>query len=435
MIFWGTTVGLAPSLLSVAFENAFQFREPDWLATLRVVFAFGIPLSLAYAVVKHRVLEIPVLLQRGARYLLVQRGFTIVLTLLSIAVTLAFASWLAPVLKPLVDVAQPSGITLGAVFGTVLMWGGSLVHRRVSERIDRAFFRRAYDARMILVELADRARGVTGRTELAALLHQKVATALQPTWLAVYFAEPGDRLTAMAGAVPPTLGHLSAASQQFADLVEHGGPVEASLRAVHETPGQDPLRPLDPDYLVPLVGRDRRLLGLLVLGARLSDEPYSGEDANLLSLVAGQAALALENLSLAEQIADRLEAERRQAHEIAIAQEVQQQLLPQRQPRAGDGRVRGPVHAGQVRRRRLLRLPRPGTGAPRVRAGRHLRKGHRRGAAHGEPAGHGPQPLRDGRGRSRGAAAVDQRDLPWTQPHRTVSRRCSSRSTTMRAAS
>ena len=40
------------------------------------------PLSFAYAVVKHRVLEIPVLLRRSARYLLVQRGFVILLAML-----------------------------------------------------------------------------------------------------------------------------------------------------------------------------------------------------------------------------------------------------------------------------------------------------------------------------------------------------------------
>jgi serine phosphatase RsbU (regulator of sigma subunit) len=80
------------------------------------------------------------------------------------------------------------------------------------------------------------------------------------------------------------------------------------------------------------VGRDRRLVGLLALGPRRSDEPYSGEDLRLLALVAGQAALAVENLALAEEMAGRLEAERRQAHEVAIAQDVQQKLLPQRMP-------------------------------------------------------------------------------------------------------
>jgi hypothetical protein len=43
------------------------------------------PLSFAYAVVRHRVLEIPVLLKRSARHLLAQRGLTILLLVLWLA--------------------------------------------------------------------------------------------------------------------------------------------------------------------------------------------------------------------------------------------------------------------------------------------------------------------------------------------------------------
>jgi len=51
------------------------------------------------------------------------------------------------------------------------------------------------------------------------------------------------------------------------------------------------------------MGRGGRLAGLLVLGPRLSEEPYSNEDQRMLTSVATQAATALENISLAEEIA------------------------------------------------------------------------------------------------------------------------------------
>ena len=47
--------------------------------------------------------------------------------------------------------------------------------------------------------------------------------------------------------------------------------------------------PLAPECLVPILGRDNNLIGLLVLGPRLSEEPYSGEDKGLLDSVAAQA--------------------------------------------------------------------------------------------------------------------------------------------------
>ena len=69
-----------------------------------------------------------------------------------------------------------------------------------------------------------------------------------------------------------------------------------------------------------------------MLGRRLSDEPYSGEDVALLASVGTQAGLALENIRLAETMAERMEAERRIARDLEIARDVQSKLLPQDRP-------------------------------------------------------------------------------------------------------
>jgi serine phosphatase RsbU (regulator of sigma subunit) len=79
-----------------------------------------------------------------------------------------------------------------------------------------------------------------------------------------------------------------------------------------------------------LLSRRADTIGLLVLGPRLSEEPYSRDDKKLLASVAGHAGLALESLMLAEEMAERIDAERRAAHELTIAGEVQRRLLPQK---------------------------------------------------------------------------------------------------------
>jgi len=83
---------------------------------------------------------------------------------------------------------------------------------------------------------------------------------------------------------------------------------------------------------VPILGRDSRLVGLLVLGARLSEEPYSSDDKHLLTSVASQAGAALESIRLGEKIAERIEAERRIAQEMEYAKQVQARLFPQKLP-------------------------------------------------------------------------------------------------------
>ena len=133
-------------------------------------------------VAEHRVLEIPMLLRRSARYLLVQRGFAGLIVLAGAAATFFFARSFGSHLGP---GAQAAGVAVGAGFGTTLVWAGTRLQKRVRGRIDRAFFRRAYDVRQVLEDLAQRARGATSREDLAALLDHHVTTAPHPRWLAV----------------------------------------------------------------------------------------------------------------------------------------------------------------------------------------------------------------------------------------------------------
>jgi sigma-B regulation protein RsbU (phosphoserine phosphatase) len=332
VVLWGTLAGVVPAALSLLACDILMFRWPLWLGVVVVLLLWLLPLSFAYAVIKHRVLEIPVLLRRGARYLLVQRGFTVLLIVLIVGATSVFALTLSRYLEPLIGAALPAGIASGAGFGTLLLWTGMRVHKRVGGRIDRAFFRNAYDARMILGDLAEKTRTATDRTELAALLEHYLHQALQPSALVVYLETADGQLSAARGNVPPDLQTLSATEPTMADLARYGRPWEGAAERPSGTPGPNVLAPLQPDCLVPMLGRDGRLVGLVVLGPRLSEEPYSREDKHLLASVASQAGIALESIYLGEKIAERIEAERRAAQEMEFAREVQTRLFPQKLP-------------------------------------------------------------------------------------------------------
>jgi sigma-B regulation protein RsbU (phosphoserine phosphatase) len=197
------------------------------------------------------------------------------------------------------------------------------VASRVARRIDRAFFRNAYDARQILEELAQQAAVVSGRDELAGLMDRQLQEALHPRYVAVYLRDRSAGLRVYggpAGMVPSLLDEHSALVSR---LEQHGRPLDVSAEA-----GIGPGEALGAECLVPMHGRSRRLLGLIALGPRLSEEPYSKEDTALLASLAGHAGTALENLMLAEEMAERIETDRRAAQELQIAAEVQRRLLP-----------------------------------------------------------------------------------------------------------
>ena len=59
---------------------------------------------------------------------------------------------------------------------------------------------------------------------------------------------------------------------------------------------------------------------------------YSTRDKRLLASVASQAGIAMRSISLAEKMAERIDAERRAEQEMQIARQVQSRLLPQQAP-------------------------------------------------------------------------------------------------------
>lgn len=330
---WGTVIGVVPVTLVIgATIMGGPVRVPLVLWQACVLLLSSVwPLSFAYAVVKHRVLEIPVLLKRSARYLLVQRGFTILLLALWLAAIRLFTF----AVSGLVGTFSNAVLTLSLVFGIGLVWISAPLVKRGTQRIDRAFFRSAYDARQILESLVEETRMVRSREELAVLLGGKIKQALHPDLVAVYLSDSDGQLRVYPDASPTKFQPLPSGTPLLGELARRKEPWEISdlaARLSMPNSGLSIFAPHHPECLVPILMRDGSLTGLLVLGTRLSEEPYSREDKRLLSAVAAQAGTTLENMRLAEDMAERMEAERRIARDMEIAKQVQARLFPQKSP-------------------------------------------------------------------------------------------------------
>jgi sigma-B regulation protein RsbU (phosphoserine phosphatase) len=332
VILWGTLVGVVPATFVIGAKDFFGVRVRPLLGALIIVLLWIFLLSFAYAVVKHRVLDIPVLLRRSARYLLVQRGFMLVTVVVTTAaIWLFIAIFTQQSFRIPGKAAIPAGIGVGIAFGAISTLINLQVRSRVSKRIDRAFFRDAYDARQVLENLAHKSRKAAGREQLAALLESEINQALHPASIAIYLEGSEGQLSLQHG------------SQSFAAVLSPEAPLLQELarrgERVETFPAQDGndgqltlFGSLQPECLVPMLANDGHLAGVVVLGARRSEEPYSGEDKRLLVSVASQAALALESIRRGEEIAERIETERRAAQEMEFAKQVQARLFPQKLP-------------------------------------------------------------------------------------------------------
>ena len=331
VIVWGTLAGLLPGLLLYSvpeYLGGGTQRFPQWLWGLISLASFWLfPLSFAYAVLKHRVLEIPVLLKRSARFLVVQWGVHI----LGILLTITFALLLGRAFSSTISGHPEISVIPAIVLGGLILWLGIVVGGRVNKRIDRAFFRSSYDARQILEDLAEKTRTSTGREQLASLLENHIQEALHPVSLAMYLEVSDGRLQLVRGNSSRGTLEISTELPPLVELAKRGQPWEVPPNS--EEKSVSTLMTPKAECLVPILGsREGELQGLLVLGPRLSEETYSREDKRLLASVASQTAGALRSISLAERIAEQLEIERRTAVEMQVAKEVQDRLLPQSAP-------------------------------------------------------------------------------------------------------
>ncbi len=325
VILWGTAVGITPVVLIRAAEDMGHFAAPFWLNFAGVLLLLFFPLSFAYAVVKHRVMDVPVLLKRSARYFMVERGFVFLILVLSVGLTL----WFGQAFSRHFSAGSKAAIPIGATFGVLVISGATQVHRRVRTRLDRAFFRSSYDAQQILENLAAKTLTVSSREGLAALLHDEIQDALHPRSMFVYLENGMGQYFAYAGNPPAEARTLSPAAEAIAMLAERSGPIDLNPEDTYGTQ----VEPLQAECLVPIRGSSEGgLQGGIVLGARLSEEPYSTSDKRLLASVASQAGIAMRSITLAERMAATMEVERRTEQEMQIARQVQSRLLPQQAP-------------------------------------------------------------------------------------------------------
>ena len=342
VILWGAILGLTPTLLLglwalLTVEQASEVPDlfdliPFWLWAGAVGALLLIPLSFAYAVVKHRVMGITLMLKMGARYMLVKRGFVVLLMVLAWEITVLFISSSAQWFGSHTELATRLSVTLGVGFGVALVWTGATLHRRVARRIDRAFFHSTYDTGRILQQLAEGIRGLDDRDQLADVLQSQVRDALHPRSMSIYLQTPGGQFAWAAGNGERNPATLSADDSLLQRAAQSGRPIDippASLGGGIEKGG---IARLAAHALVPILNRERKAVGCIILGERLSEQPYSKEDKKLLRLVGDQAGIALEGILLARQMAERLEKERLSEREMEIARQVQARLFPQHQP-------------------------------------------------------------------------------------------------------
>jgi len=282
---------LAASMTGVAALDTAS-RVADTVTT----FAIGlIPVTLAYAVVKHRVLGIRLVIRRGLQYLLAKNVLRLIL--------------LAPALIVLLQIVrEPDRSVSDLIFRSswrfyLLVMGTAICslryRRELSWWLDRRFFRRALREEETWVMLTESIRTASSEDEIASAVAHQIEVALPVEGIHVFFRTvSGGRLRS---AFPRAGAHEQAVEQPF----ERDKAEALANNSVFATPLPD--QPLAdetgyPDerqsLVVPLLGTDGEAVGAIVLGPKKSEQPYTAKERELLQATAAHVVMACEVLRL-----------------------------------------------------------------------------------------------------------------------------------------
>ena len=272
---------LLPSLLGelVRFPMAIVFPA---LAVL--------PLSVAYSIVRFRMMDVDRLLGSTLSYVITASGAVLLYYLV-----LALLSLLIP------DEMAPNDPLVIALFLFLLVVITNPIRNYISGLIDRIFYRTRADYRRVLTHLSQELVITPDMDSTLSLLEQEINAAIAPEGGILYLFDDDEAIYRPQRSIGETVEITIPAESPIITLLNQKAksiwfPPGRSLPSEIEDQAEI-LSSIRCRLFVPLL-YEGRMIGFFALGARRSGEPYTSDDLDFLDAVASQSSLALENVRL-----------------------------------------------------------------------------------------------------------------------------------------
>ncbi|MFP5501054.1 MAG: PP2C family protein-serine/threonine phosphatase, partial [Candidatus Sericytochromatia bacterium] len=300
----------------------FGQAPPPLVTSLSYFFRIFFPLALAYAIIRHRLFDIQIIIKKTTIYA--------ALTAFLVGGYFATAAAIRTLANALLGAGAASdweNVVATAVIAVAFM----PVRTAVTNAVDKLFFRTKYDFREVVARITGMAQASLDISGMKREFLEAVGEALHPRYVYILSMVPQGDVLQTVGSVAVWGDAPVPELKVFVDdpLLQR----EGRDREVQYVPGTgltgmlSPLAALGPHYRVPLkVGEE--VVGLVILGPKRSDEEYSAEDRQLLAATRLPLATALKTAALVD---DKLFKDRMD-QELKRAREVQEAMLPRDLP-------------------------------------------------------------------------------------------------------
>jgi sigma-B regulation protein RsbU (phosphoserine phosphatase) len=338
LLYTGSIIAMAPACILFVTQNIkggeLEQIFPEWFVLSALSLMLLFPITLAYVIVVHRAMDVRVVIRQGLQYALASRGIQVIQVILTGVILITGVSFARNR-----HLSLANEITTIAVLILAVLWlrKAAVLLRKW---IDRRFFRDAYNAEQILEALSDEVRSIVEKRPLLERVATKIAESLHIPRVAVLLEDGGFYRPAFTLGFPVALvAQLPDSGVAVRHLKQEAGPDRVYLDDENSWVNKldlsederHNLASLQPQLLLPLMAK-QNLLGIISLGEKRSEAPYSSTDIRLLKSVATQTALALSNAELTSAIAVEIGRREKLNREIEIAREVQERLFPQHLP-------------------------------------------------------------------------------------------------------
>jgi two-component system NtrC family sensor kinase len=291
-IVWGTGFGTLPFALFYAVPYLFGVT-PRTEMELSVVPLALIPLSFAYAIVKYRLMDVEVLFKRG-----------MVFTLATAAVGGLYLAIFLVGARYLVGDAHSTILALLSAIVVVLLF--TPIKSRIQVGIDRLFYRERYDYRRALLAFSRDLNTHLDLDHLSSRLVERIGDTFEVEKVALLVPAKDGNLRVQAGQGLSETEWSSVHVLEDSHLYQRLSRGEAifygdydweQIQSLKRSTAEDALGIEGLQYAIPCRSHGR-VVGVILLGRRWDQSALSSEDMELLTMLSGQAATALENARL-----------------------------------------------------------------------------------------------------------------------------------------
>lgn len=306
------------------FFQAIFINYPEFLIPVLIVVL--IPLSFGYSIFRYRTMDIELIVKQSLVY--ASATASLALTYLAILFVAGYVmqNWVG-------YGTNNSFLQFGILMIVALVFAP--VKERIQDVVDRRFFRERYDYQKALLRFSQE---LPGLTKLDQILQKVIFTVIdtmhiESMAIGLYTAETEKPVNYVQRGI--TKGHCELSNHPggLIDLMTRTGkaqPLYSVSLAELNVPDveKNMIRDSNIVLTVPMFKKEK-LVGVLFMGPKLSEKPFSQEDIDLLTTLANQAGIAIENARLLKEELEKAKLE----NELNVGRRIQQSLLPAESPK------------------------------------------------------------------------------------------------------